>query len=473
MSWFCHPNTPSGLLGSRPERDGNGRGRRAGVVEMDRSIRRQLSLPLMLVFAICRPAASATSFSFERVDVDVKYGGNGKPGWVRSGDMDGDGDLDLVAGGGNALYVYQNTGGAAGWIRHGSLDGSKSIGANGGLLLDVDRDGDLDVVSAKFYSDIGWWENPCGESCALSGDTWNFHKIGGVGEPVSRGPAYFLHDILSVDFDGTGESLQIVTPGISRSCGKIAISWFEPTQDPKMPWDEYVIENKRDSGSDGVCNYAGLDVGDVDGDERLDVAFSNGWYKSPSNPRSDWSASSWNPVTNYDSISNTLLRDMDGDEKLDFVTASGHVDDVRQIRWYRNYELDPWVPTTIATLRSPECLQVLDLDGDHDLDVVTCDLDWSQWKEQVHNVYVFENSGSSEDWVLHNVSPNSFPSHLLQMADVDRDKKDDIISEATGFSVISFCRNTTALPEPSTKALFLPVVVALYSWLGREKRPAV
>ncbi|TNF71471.1 MAG: hypothetical protein EP299_11710, partial [Acidobacteria bacterium] len=120
------------------------------------------------------PAAAALAPGipgFARRYVDLDYGG---PGWVRAGDMDLDGDWDLVAGGGYALFIYENSGRADGWQRYGNLDASGQIGANGGELFDVDGDNDLDVVSAKYNDDLGWWENPGGE---LSNAPWTFHVL--------------------------------------------------------------------------------------------------------------------------------------------------------------------------------------------------------------------------------------------------------------------------------------------------------
>ncbi|MFC1537738.1 FG-GAP repeat domain-containing protein, partial [Gemmatimonadota bacterium] len=81
----------------------------------------------------------------------LEYGGSDKAGWgwIRPGDMDSDGDIDLVAGGGRRLFVYENDGRARGWKPYGNLDPTGEIGSNGGVLFDVDRDGDLDVVSAR------------------------------------------------------------------------------------------------------------------------------------------------------------------------------------------------------------------------------------------------------------------------------------------------------------------------------------
>ncbi len=167
------------------------------------------------LFGVAGSVTGATEFSFERFYVDFFYGGNGKPGWIRAGDMDGEGDTGLVAGGGRALFIYENDGKARGWKRHGSLDSTGNIGANGAVLLDVDGDKDLDVVCAKYYEELGWWENPGG---SLADKTWAFHQLAEV--------SYYLHDMILVDLDGDGKATEVIANLISG--GNLKLLWWRP-----------------------------------------------------------------------------------------------------------------------------------------------------------------------------------------------------------------------------------------------------
>jgi hypothetical protein len=73
---------------------------------------------------------------------------------------------------------------------------------------------------------------------------------------------------------------------------------------------------------------------------------------------------------------------------------------------------------------------------------VTCDLDFDRWDEAVHNVYLFENRDTARTWRKQTIAPNSYPSHQLRLADVNRDGKWDIISQAAGYKVVTYYENT-------------------------------
>lgn len=382
-------------------------------------------------------SADAEIPDFVRRYIDLDYGGNGKPGWVRAGDMDLDGDRDVVAGGGEALFIYENNGRADGWQRFGSLDSSGAIGANGGELYDVDGDNDLDVVSAKYQAAMGWWENPGGP---LSNAFWTFHVL----SQESR----YLHDLIRVDIDGdqvAEEFIANLNQGYSNS--RITLKWFRPGADPAQPWESHTIEADRAEGA--PHGHAGLDLARIDADDDFDLAYSNGWYEGPADPTGSWI---WHQVTTEYGISNTLARDMDGDLDLDLIMGAGHHGE--GVYWFEQ-PADPvagtWIRHTVdATLWHPECLQTVDLGDDGDMDIVTCDLFFGEdagepdWSDEAHNIYLFENLPGIDSWNRSTLSPNSYPSHQLQVTDVNEDGHWDVLSESAGHSVISYYENTSS-----------------------------
>jgi hypothetical protein len=133
-------------------------------------------------------------------------------------DLDGDGDSDLLGSADAADQVvwWENAGGAAAWTRRlvdPSFDGAFSSQA-----ADFDGDGDLDVIAAAAEGDlVAWWENAMGD-----GVDWVEHEV----EPFYD----FATHICAADIDGDGDR-----DAIGGHFGG-EVSWWENHSDrPGLP----------------------------------------------------------------------------------------------------------------------------------------------------------------------------------------------------------------------------------------------
>ena len=406
-------------------------------------------------------------FVFVRTDWTNVYNGVGA---VAGGDIDSDGDVDIVGLGGGSLVVIENTGSdPTQWTIHGNLDSTRDAGVNGSDLFDVDGDGDLDVVGARYNNDLGWWENPGGQ---LHSSAWSFHPFeSGVDD-------WFLHDLIRADLDRDGiarEFVAVLQYGYWDA--PFHIYWYTPSANPTDAWTRNIVTQNQAGPNN---NHAGIDAGDIDGDGDIDLSFSNGWFESSGSPAGTWT---WHKLIDTYGISNSLVRDIDDDGDSDLVVSAGHHG--QGLFWIENTgterDVDSWVTHELSVsegnlnarhrfgsadnhpqhLHHPEGLQVEDLDGDGDLDVLVSELFFGEdagepkWDEQQHNLYIYENAGGSiPAWIRHNISPDSWPSHLPHLVDFDGDGRQDIITQGPHINNISYLNNRSIFQPESQELNF-------------------
>ena len=180
-----------------------------------------------------------------------------------------------------------------------SADGAQSVYA-----IDIDGDGDIDVLSASFNDDkIAWYENDGNEN-------FSPHTIS-----ISSD---FAYSVFAIDMDGDGD-----IDVLSARRGDYKTTWYE------NDGIENFAEHTIDSLSQQPQSVYAIDM---DGDGDIDVLSATedkiAWYKNDGFQNFQLYTIS----TNVDFATSVYAIDMDGDGDIDVLSASADDD---KIAWYR------------------------------------------------------------------------------------------------------------------------------------------
>ena len=210
---------------------------------------------------------------------------------VRTGDIDGDDDVDIVGAKYSdhpAVAWWENTDGAGTtWEKHWVLPWftghSHSV-----WVADMDGDGDMDIVGCPLsISTVAWWENADG-----TGTSWVQHLI----------DQYFgcPTDVAAFDLDGD-EDLDVLATNFSMLQ---TATWWENADGVGSDWIEHQISFSEDYeecvhggdlDGDGVADpvAAGLSIAwwDLDGASVPDGSLESSWLYLQNDP--GWGAFSW------------------------------------------------------------------------------------------------------------------------------------------------------------------------------------
>ena len=341
-------------------------------------------------------AGSQIRFKPHRLDSAFRSEG------VAVADMNGDGQVDIVAG--NVYYAGPD------WTLRPMLGAAQAFPpkeySDAFLCFDddINRDGATDLVVVGFPGQqTHWLANP-----GKQGAPWPKHLA--VERTGNESPHY-----LDVDGDGVREL-------VFMQDDRCALA--RPAADPTELWTVSVIAGPHDPGAGH-----GLGVGDVNQDGRLDILIPAGWWEQPAQSGSvPWP---FHAAAFYGGAQ-LCVCDFDGDGDNDVLGSSAHD---YGIGWAEQTP-DGWQTHMIDQRDSQtHAIHLADLNGDGLLDFVTGKRFWAHF---VHDPgshepsilcwYELSRHNGQASWIKHQIHDDSGVGLHFRIVDVDGDGRLDIVT---------------------------------------------
>ena len=369
--------------------------------------------------------------TWKRHTIDSSDRGAGKRGadGVRILDVNGDGHLDITTGWeeGGAVVVYLNPGPEKARGRWPSVTVGSVKGVEDAVSVDLDGDGAIDVVSCaegKLNNVFVHWA-PKSKIDYLQTESWKTEAF-----PESTGRRWMFAMPMDVNRDGRVDLV------VGSKNNNAMIGWLE---NPKNPRDTAAWKLHPLANASWIMSIQSVDI---DADNHPDILYSDRfgkepgiyWLKNPGKSAATWkrrlvggknkqvmfltngklspddtattvicatlngelvcckseSTGKWNETIlplpfGLKAGKGVAIADINGDAQPDIVTtaeAQREKDDMIAVSWKENRH-DGWVDHAISDQqgRKFDRIEMLDLDGDGDLDLLTC--------EEVHDLGVF------------------------------------------------------------------------------------
>lgn len=369
--------------------------------------------PLFLLFLVAAFTSSAQDWPIHDVRTDIVGA------WTRHGDIDNDGDPDLLVQAGDSVLWYENL--RPGWASH-LIDPTFYNSAIDYVdLFDMEGDGDLDVLKCPVYAvgddSLTWNEN------LDDGSTWVKHFI-------AKSSFWFTWMQSSYgDLDSDGDTDFAVGEGDAYPSTDGALYWLE--NDGNGSWS-------RNELAAGIIHWFAV-LADIDGDEDLDIVSSDGnvfWLENEL-PDTSWD---YHLIAEFPDLFAHITgncADIDNDGDLDVITT---LDENGDFIYYKNPDWEKVVLRQDGTI--VYVCEFGDPDNDGDLDVP-----YGGSGLEVLPLGWLENTGDSDTWVDHPVSPASPLQQIPSgFADIDGDGDEDLVTlsydPATGFGGAHWAENS-------------------------------
>lgn len=322
---------------------------------------------------------------------------------VKFADMDGDGDMDLVATGwsDSGVYWFEQTD-EGGWTSHDIFPGFNARDID---VADLDGDGDLDVVGASFNQNSVYWfeqgDDGLFMSHAISSDLTQAHT-----------PAV-------ADLDGDGDL------DIALSTFADGFHWWE--NDGEQQFTQHTLLEGAVSGTMmGVVDW------DNDGDTDMIGVSENGdaVYLWTNNGYGEFSFLLL--VDGYNAAHWAAVADLDGDGDNDLATVAWSGSN---ISWWENDGTNFLTQHSLGYYFGAATIHAADFDQDGDIDLTaTADGgDEISWWEN--------DGGDTTGFTSHILASNLNHAFGLGIGDIDNDGDIDIAGTSSSEATILLFEN--------------------------------
>ena len=275
-------------------------------------------------------------------------------------------------------------------------------------VMDVDNDGDPDYIGAVYSpGPVFWLERPADPMR----DWWPLRII----DSDVNG----THGLIKGDVDGDGKADLVGNSAQPKDAYPNSLVWWSVPENPRSAeqWIRHVL---ADQDAPGLSHYLG--IGDLDGDGVADVVSAgkdavNGggnwfaWWKQPRDRSTPWLKRTL--AVNQTGATNALPAELNGDGAMDIFATRGHG---KGVLWFEGPDFE--LREIDLDMEGPHDLAVGDIDGDGDVDGVTCGKD-----SYVVAWYENDGNGNFRKHVIH----DDQAAYDIRLVDMDVDGDLDVL----------------------------------------------